>query len=89
MTGTFLSRRVCSLLPSLDTRSYHLPDRLPFECPQHTISDRRQAACVMRSHAQETVRGAPSSRQRRRNDSRRRGSRIDIYDWGCYADRLA
>jgi hypothetical protein len=86
MSGTFWSRRVCSLLPSLDTRPYHLPDRLPLEYPQHTLSDRRQAACVMRLHAQTTVRGAPSSRQRRCNDSCRRGSRLDIYDWECYAD---
>jgi hypothetical protein len=50
-------------------------NRLPLEYSEYTPSARRQAAHVRKSYAQTTGKDAPSSRQRRRNDSCRRGSR--------------
>jgi hypothetical protein len=78
-----MSGTVCSWFPGVNARAPRLYDCLPLEYPEYA---RRVAACVVKSQAQTTVRGAPSSRQRRHNDSCRQGSRLDIYDWECYAD---
>jgi hypothetical protein len=82
-------RPVCSLLPGLDTRAHHLHDRLPLTYPDYALSDRRRVTCVIRPYASTTVKDAPSSRQRRRNDPCRRGTRLDICDWEYHADRSA
>jgi len=81
-----MSRTVCTPLPGLDTRAHHLHNRLPLTYPEYAPSDRRRVICVIRSHASIPVRDTPSSRQRRRNDWCRRGSRLGIYDWEYHAD---
>jgi hypothetical protein len=81
-----MSRAVCSPLPGLDTRAHHLHNRVPLPYPENAPSDRRRVICVIRSYASTTVRDTPSSRQSRRNDGCRRGSRLDICDWEYHAD---
>jgi hypothetical protein len=80
-----MSRTVCSPLLGLDTRAHHLHNRVSLTYPKNTSRDRRRMNCVIRANAS-TVRDAPSSRQRRRNDWCRRGSRLDICDWAFHAD---
>ena len=81
-----MSHTVCSLLPGHDTRAHHLHNRLPLTYPEYAPSDRRRVPCVIRSYASTTVKDTPSSRQRRRNDWCRRGSRLDVRDWEYHAD---
>jgi hypothetical protein len=82
-----MSVLACSLLPSRDVRSYHLHDRVPVEYPQYALSDRRRAACVMRSYARTTIK---DRRHLGRGDATIRSGEVslDIRDWECYADRL-
>jgi len=81
-----MSRAVCSLVPGLDTRAHHLHNRVLLTYPENAPPDRRRVICVIRANASITVRDAPSSRQRRRNDWCWRRSRLDICDWEYHAD---
>jgi hypothetical protein len=81
-----MNRAVCSTLPGLDTRAHPLHEGVPLTYAENAPSDRRRVICVIRSYASTTVRDTPSSRQRRRNDWCRRGSRLDICDWEYHAD---
>jgi hypothetical protein len=77
---------VCSPLSGLDTRVHHLHNRVPLTYPENAPPDRRWVICVIRANASTTVRDAPSSRQRRRNDWCWRGSRLDICDWEYHVE---
>jgi hypothetical protein len=84
-----MSGPVFPLFPGFDARAPRLYYRLPLEYLEYALSARREAARVRRSYAQTTVKDAPSSRQRRRNDSCRRGARLNLCDWEYHADRFA
>lgn len=45
-----MSRTVCSLSASLDTRPYHLHNPLPLRSPEYALSDRRRVTCVITSY---------------------------------------
>jgi hypothetical protein len=67
-----MSGTVSPLFPGFDARAPRLCYRLPLEYLEYALSARREAARVRRSYAQTTVKDAPLSRQRRRDDSCRR-----------------
>jgi hypothetical protein len=82
-----MSSTVCPLFPDFDARAPRLYDRLSLLNSQYTLSVRRQAARVRRSYAQSIAQNSPSTQQRLRNDSCRRGAHVDLlYEWEFHAN---